>query len=436
MELGTKKEIWSWALYDFANSPFSTSVASVIFNVYFVQVVVGPAGTQFGAVSVPGTSMWGFAVAASMLLVAVSAPVLGAVADQGASKKRFLFVFCYSGVIATALLYLVEPGDVWLAVGLYIVANLGFEGSFTFYNAFLPELVDRERMGRVSGLGWAVGYIAGPLVLALNLAMIQRPEWFGLSASNHTPVRASMVVVAVWWAVFAIPIFLWVRERAPAPAPAPGENLVVAGFRRLYTTLKHIRSYRELAKFLIAFLFYNDGIQTVIVMAAVFGAETLGMTQQELILSFILVQAVAFVGALIFGYLSDRLPTKTAITITLVIWSGAVLSALFIEESWQFWVLGAIIGLVLGGSQSASRALFARFVPAHKSAEFFGFFSISQKASALLGPLFFAVISGITGSTRYAIVSVIIFFLMGLFGLYFVDEKEGIRQGEEAESTE
>lgn len=425
-----KLEIWSWAFYDFANSAFATSVSAVIFNVYFVQRVVGPEGAEVFGLRLTGTALWSFAVSCSMLVVLISAPLLGAVADLSAGKKRFLFLFCYGGVVSTFLLYWSGPGAIWWATFFYILANIGMEGSLPFYDAFLLDLAPREKMGRLSGLGWAAGYVGGVLCLILNLAMIQQPESFALSPDNDVPIRASLVVVALWWGLFAVPIFLFVRERTVTTQNEQKTSYLRTGFRRLIKTLRNVRQYPQLTRFLIAYLLYNDGIQTVIVMAAVFGATDLNMGTNELILCLIFIQIVAFLGALLFGLLADRIANKISIQITLVVWIGAVTYAYFITESWQFWILGGFVGLVLGGSQSASRSLFGQFTPYQNSAEFFGFFATTQKSSSVLGPAVFGLAVALTGTTRYAIVSIGIFFVLGLLVLQLVDEEEGIRESQ------
>ncbi len=407
-------------------------MAGVIFNVYFVQVIVGPEGVTFLGVRVSATALWGYCVSASMLLVAVSAPILGAIADYTASKKRFLFVFCYAGVLATSFLFLAGPGDIWLAVFFYLLSNMGMEWSLTFYNGFLPEIATREKMGRISGFGWALGYVGGVLCLLLNMAMIQRPDWFGLPDSDYIPIRASLVVVAFWWGIFSIPTFVWLRERGQGKQRPPGTSYLKIGFQRLALTLRKVRQFRELVKFLVAFLIYNDGVQTVIVMAAVFGAEVLHMPQEELILCFILIHVVAFFGALVFGHLADRMMTKRAINISLLLWSGALVYALVIDQNWQFWVLAAVIGFVLGGIQACSRALLAQFTPKENSAEFFGFFSTGGKFAAIFGPALFGLITDVSGSTRLGLLSALFFLLLGWSVLYFVDEKKGIRESQQA----
>jgi UMF1 family MFS transporter len=424
-----RREIWAWASYDFANSAYSTTVAAVVFNVYFATVVVGPKGaTLFGA-TLPGSAVWGYSVSLSMLLVAVSAPLLGAMADFAACKKRLLILFCYVGVTATAFLGCVGPGDVWLGALLFVVSNLALESSLTFYNAFLPEITTPERMGRVSGFGWALGYVGGVLCLILNLLMVRRPDWFGIPDVDHLPVRMALTAVAVWWGLFSLPALLWLKEKGMAKRLPSGVGSLRFGLGQIVGAFREVRHYPELAKFLLAFLIYNDGIQTVIVMAAPFAAEALGMSQRELIWCFILIQAVAFVGSLLFGYLADRVTTKTSINVTLWIWSAAMCYVLAINQSWQFWLLGVVVGLVLGGSQSASRALFAEFTPPQNSAEFFGFFSVSGKFASLIGPALFAGVVQLTGSTRYATASIVVLFLVGLALLAGLDESKGRLEG-------
>ncbi len=399
-------------------------------------MIVGPEGVPFLGGRVSATAFWGYCVSASMLLVAVSAPILGAIADYTASKKRFLFVFCYGGVLATAFLFLAGPGDIWLAVFFYLLSNMGMEWSLTFYNGFLPEIATREKMGRISGFGWALGYVGGVLCLLLSLAMIQRPDWFGLPDSDYIPIRASLVVVALWWGIFSIPTFVWLHERAQGKQRPPGTSYLKIGFQRLALTLRKVRQFRELVKFLVAFLIYNDGVQTVIVMAAVFGAEVLHMPQEELIQCFILIHVVAFFGALVFGHLADRMMTKRAINISLLLWSGALVYALVIDQSWQFWILAVVIGFVLGGIQACSRALLAQFTPRQNSAEFFGFFSTGGKFASIFGPALFGLLTDVTGSARFGLLSALFFLLLGWSVLYFVDEKKGIRESQQAVGEE
>lgn len=392
--------------------------------------MVGPEGVSVGDGHISGSSVWGYLVSLSMLLVAVSAPVLGAIADFRGSRKRFLFLFCYAGVVATSFLFLVGPGDIWLAIVFYLLSSACLEWSLTFYNSFLPQITTRQQMGRISGFGWAFGYVGGVLCLILTMAMIRWPEWFGIPDSDYLPVRATAVLVALWWGLFSIPTFLWLRERSAGRELPPGTTYLRIGFARLSNTLRKIHQFRELVKFLAAFLIYNDGVQTVIVMAAVFGAEVLGMSQNELISCFILIHVVAVIGSLVLGHLGDRMTTKRAINISLLVWTAAVLYVLVIEESWEFWLLAVVIGFVLGGVQASSRALLAQFTPKENSAEFFGFFATSGKFAAIFGPALFALINDMTGSVRYGVLSVILFFVVGWSILYFVDEEKGVQESQ------
>lgn len=425
------KEVWSWAFYDFANSAFPTVLSGVIFSVYFVRVVVGPEGMSFGGVHISSSSLWGYLVSISMLLVAISAPILGAVADSSGSRKHFLFLFCYAGVLSTGLLFLVEPGEIWLAIIVYLLASACLEWSLIFYNSFIPQIATRQQMGKISGFGWALGYVGGVLCLILTMAIIRWPDSFGLPTSNHLPVRTTMLLVALWWGLFSIPTFLWLREHSVVREIIPRNIDLRVGFQRLYCTLQKIHRFRELVKFLIAFLIYNDGVQTVIVMAAIFGAETLGMSQDELIACFIVTHVVAIPGSLILGHLGDKMTFKSVINITLLIWTVAVLYVLVIDESWEFWILAAVVGFVLGGVQSSSRALLAQFTPKENSAEFFGLFATSGKFAAILGPALFAIITDVFGSVRYGVVSVIIFFIVGWSILQLVDEERGILESQD-----
>lgn len=377
-----------------------------------------------------GSSVWGYLVSVSMLLVAVSAPVLGAIADFRGSRKRFLFLFCYAGVVATTFLFLVGPGDIWLAIIFYLLASTCLEWSLTFYNSFLPQITTRQQMGRISGFGWAWGYVGGVLCLILTMVMIRWPQWLGIPDSDYLPVRATALLVALWWGIFSIPTFLWLRERSASQELPPGTTYLRVGFARLSHTLRKINQFRELVKFLVAFLIYNDGVQTVIVMAAIFGAEVLGMSQNELIACFILIHVVAIVGSLVVGYLGDRMTTKRAINLTLLVWTAAVIYVLMIDESWEFWVLAVVIGFVLGGVQASSRALLAQFTPQENSAEFFGFFASSGKFAAIFGPALFALITDLTGSVRYGVASILVFFVVGWIILNFVDEEKGILESQ------
>ena len=431
------REVVGWSFYDIANSAFATSILAVIFNKYFAGVVAGGAeGTVFSLlgweIRVPGVSAFNFAVALAMIIIAVSSPLLGAIADYSGLKKRFLFVYCVVGVVFTALLSTVGAGDVIWGGILFVIALIGFAGGNVFYNALLPEIAAQDDLGKVSGIGWAVGYIGGGLCLLVNLCMLQYPSVIGLR--EPTSITAVFPVVAVWWLVFSIPMFLWVRERAPRQRKPPGQSYFHIGKTKLQQTFRDIRRYRELWKFLLAYFLFNDGIEMVIIMAAIFGDQVLHMDSGQLILFFLLVQGVAFFGAMGFGFLVDWIGNKITLIITLIVWSGIVIWAYFIgwltDPIKEYYLLGIVVGLVMGGSQSAARSLQALFVPLQNSAEFFSFFAISGKFASVLGPLTFGLVTLITGSLRTGILVLIVFFLLGMGILFTVDEAKGRLEGQ------
>ncbi len=414
------RAVLSWALYDFANSAFATTILSVVFNVYFVTVICAGGVPMFGHL-LTGETLWGLAASVSMLVTFLITPVLGAIADHS-SKKKFLTGFWCLGWIFSGLLYFCAEGD-WLMASLFfILANTGFTSGNTFYNAFLNDISDASTVGRISGFGWAVGYLGGGLLLAINLMMIQHPAWFHLSAENHVPVRAAFASVGAWWFVFAIPLFLWVKEKPAASAITQKFNFI-EGCRSVFKTFHEIRKYREVFIFLIAFLVYNDGIETVILTASIFGVKELGFSQADMIRCFLMIQAVAFFGALLFGSLADKVGHKRSISATLWIYIGVCIWAYFMKTRAEFWILGAVVGLILGGSQAASRSLLVLLNPPEKNTEFFGFFALTGKLSTVFGPLFFALMSQLF-SIRAAVGGLSMFFVLGLIILYFVREPE------------
>ena len=413
-----RRAVAAWALYDFANSGFAATVLAVVFNVYFAQRVVPPEGISIAGHVLRGPFLWGAAVALSTFVIFVLAPLLGAVADLAGRKKSFLAFFWTLGVLATSGLVFVTPGRVGLAMALFGLANIGFAGGNIFYNAFLPELAPPSRQGRVSGLGWAVGYLGSFLCLGLNLLLIRFPEKFFLSPANDEPVRAGLLAVGICWGLFGWPLLVWGPRDRPLDTRSPG-TWARRGWARLVRTGKDLGRHRNLLVFMGAFALYNDGIETLILTASLVGAGLLGMTPGELILCFLMIQAVAFAGALLLGRWADRVGSKRVILLTLAVYVGVLLKAYFLESKNEFWALGAVLGFVLGGSQAASRSLMSRLVPPGQTAEFFSFYGIVAKFTAIAGPLVFGVAAQAWG-LRAATLSLLPFFVLGGALLTFV----------------
>tara|TARA_B100000446_G_scaffold109141_1_gene102037 strand:+ start:1596 stop:2927 length:1332 start_codon:yes stop_codon:yes gene_type:complete len=434
----TSREIWGWGLYDFANSAFATSILAVIFNRYFAeQLAGGEDGVVLDLFSitlrVPGVTFFTYTLAAAMLVVALLAPVLGAIADSSGTKKRFLAFFCYMGAGATAMLYFANEGQYWRGAIFFLVAQIGFAAANIFYNAFLPEISTPKNIGWISGFGFTLGYLGGAIMLALNLVMLGYPQWLGF-ADPFSP-QDTFLSVALWWAVCALPTFLWLKERQSAIQLTPGKSYVRIGIQRVAKTFSNVRRYRELTKFLIAFLIYNDGIQTTVVISAIFIDEVLGMSDGMILGLFLVIQATAFVGALILGAASDYIGNKRVVLLTLVVWTTVAVWGYFIgitgNTQAEVWGLGIVVGLVLGGSQSASRAIQGTFTPVGNSAEFFAFYGIAGRFSSVLGPLTYGSVYALLGA-RPAILCLAVFFIIGLLILLTVDEKEGQRQAKMA----
>lgn len=415
----TTIERLSWCLYDFANSAFPTLISTVAYAVYFSEVVAGGGAD--------GPLWWGLAITASMIIIGVLSPLVGAVADHSASKKKWLFFFASLCVVSTAGLFLVGPGDLAAGTILFVLANIGFAGGNGIYNGFLPELSDEGSVGRLSGYGFALGYAGGLLALALCLPLLSG----GLGPDNQTSFRSSFVVTALWFALFSVPIFLWMRERAVASSVTPGTTLLAAGYARLKETFKRVRKLTDLFEFLAAFLIYNDGIETVIYFSSIYAVSVLGFSMLETVWLFMAVQATALVGAVVFGHVTDRIGAKRTILITLALWSAVVTAAFFTTSKAQFWGIALVAGIGLGSNQAASRGLVRFFIPAGKDAEFYGFFALCGKFSAVLGPAVYGVVAKLSGDQRIAILSVLAFFVTGALLLTRVDVERGRRTARE-----
>lgn len=402
-------------MFDFANSSYTTVIITALFNAYFVRAVVNQANS--------GELLWSVTLSISYMLVIFLGPVFGAMADYSGLKKRFLFLSSSICVISTAMLFFVKPGYVFLAVVLVVLSNLGYSASENFVSSFLPNIAQEGEMGKISGYAWSFGYIGGLLSLFICLLILRfyKP---GGSPNSYLSVRMSSLVTALFFGIAAIPTFLWVRERRNLRSSPPGGYFRTA-FRRLGSTFKRIREFRELIKFLISYLFFNSGISVVIAFAAVYAQKDLGFTPDMTVLLIIVVNITASVGAFIFGFIEDRVGAKRTILATLLIWIATVGTAYFVQNRKLFWFVANLAGIAMGSSQSSARALIGLFSPDSKSAEFFGFWGLAGKASAIVGILSFGLMSYLLQSNRLAILSTLFYFLLGMIALFSVDEERG-----------
>jgi MFS transporter, UMF1 family len=390
------REIWGWCLYDFANSSFSTLIVTVAYSVYFVQVVARPFGQNGTAERI---WFWGYAI--SMLVAAVLSPVLGALADVRTAKRPFLIGSTLICVACTFLLSFVQAGDIWMGLVLFGVANVAFDLGFMFCSAFLVELATSENMGRISGYGWGLGYVGGLLSLALAYPFIHG----GFAESNLTFYRMSFAMTAAFFLLASLPTFFWLRERAVPQPTGAGEPAWRQGFARLAST---------------------DAINTVIVASAIFANKVLDFSPADLIIYFLITQVTAGLGAVGCGVLADRIGAKHTISLTLLAWIALAGAAALVQTHGQFYVIGLLAGAVLGANQATSRALLGRFTPPGRQAEFFGFFSVTGKFAAIIGPMVYGEVTAWTGSQRWAIVSMAVFFAIGLAALQPVNERRGM----------
>ncbi|MGC8837430.1 MAG: MFS transporter [Anaerolineae bacterium] len=422
--MSTRRERWSWYLYDFGNSAYASVVLLAVYAAYFQgKVVGGPEGSR----------LWGIAVGIAMLVVALTAPVMGAVADFSGAKKRFLFFFTALSCLFTAGLFFAKPGAVALGMGFFILAEIGYRAAQVFYDAFLPEIAAPEEMGRVSGTGWAVGTAGGVvcLLIILPLVMLFKGEFM---------VRFSLVITAVFFALSTVPLFLFVREKAqPQPLP-PGETYLSVAFGRIAATFHEARRFKEFLKFLVAYLIYNDGIMMIMDFAGIIGAVLFGLDQQRLILFMILVQVTNVAGAYGFGVLVDRAGAKRSLFLALGLLVALVVALFFTHSVAGFFVIGALAGIAMAGAQSVSRTMVAFLCPPEKSAEFYGFFTMSGRTSSFIGPTVYGIVAaeaalwyqargwGATlaeqGGQRIALLCIAAFVLAGMAILAFVRERE------------
>jgi MFS transporter, UMF1 family len=414
-----RPELRAWAMYDWANSAFQTTIIAAIFPIYYEKVA---------AAGLPGpvaTSRFAWATTLSILIVAVIAPLLGAVADCRPVKKRMIGVFLAIGAAATGAMFFITRGEWLYALVVFVIGNVGVAGSIVFYESLLPHLVNEGELDIVSSAGYAVGYVGGGLLLAINILMMSKPGWFFLP-DREVAVRASLASVAVWWVVFSIPLFRTVEE-PPTARPDSGKgNLASLAVRRLLRTFGELRRYRQAFLLLLAFLIYNDGIQTIIRMATTYGSE-IGLDENAMIGALLVTQFIGIPFAFLFGLMADRIGAKRAVFAGLTVYAFITVLGYFMRTSWEFFALAVLVGMVQGGTQALSRSLFASMIPRQKSSEFFAFFGVFERYAGILGPAIFAWVVERSGTSRNAILSVIAFFIIGAALLAFVDVEEGRR---------
>ena len=423
--VSTRRERVAWYLYDFGNSAYASVVLLAVYSAYFQKQVVGGA---------EGSRLWGMTISIAMIIVAIAAPIMGAIADYSGAKKRFLFFFTALSVLFTALLFFTQKGTIALAIIFFLLAEIGYRAAQVFYDALLPEIAAPEEMGRIAGTGWAIGSAGGIAILLIILPPIL------LTESSLVVVRGSLIATAIFFALASIPIFLWLSERAQPQKLPPGENYFSIAFKQLGETIRAARGFNEFLKFMLAYLIYNEGVIIALDFAAILGAVLFGLEQTGLIIFFILVQATNVIGALLFGNLQDRFGGKRSLTISIMLMVACILALYFAQNQTHFFIIGAFVGVAMAGVQSVSRAMVATFSPSGKSGEFFGFFALTGRTSSFIGPAVFGWLAAeltlwyqsqgqdITlaeqSGHRLAVLSIAAFLIVGWALMLLVNEKK------------
>ncbi len=426
-----RRTIFGWAMYDWANSAYFTTIAAALLPLYFATAIVPEGGYLIFGRPYDGQVLWGYMISFGALFIFLLTPMLGAIADFSAAKRRFLRTFAYGGALFATLLCFVETGDVILTMALFLLSQMGFVGANVFYDGFLPDITTPDTIDQTSAKGFAYGYIGGGLQYAIALGLVWGHGTLGIS--QEIAVKLSMAMAAIWWFSFSVFALSRLREIGQAQPLPPNYQSVPkpiayarVGFGRTWATTRKLLGFKQLMLFMVAYMVYNDGVQTVINMSAVYAKGTLKLGYTVIMFTLLIVQIIAFFGALLFGVLADRTDAKKAVLIALGLWSLVVISAYFMPEgaAVHFFVLGAAVGLVMGGTQALSRSLYGSMIPEAASAEFYGFYSVFSKFSAIWGPFIFAAFSDATGSARHAILSLIGLFILGAVLLSQVNIEE------------
>ncbi len=421
----TSRKVVSWALYDWANSAFATTVMAGFFPLFFKKY------WNVDVEVTTSTFRLGLANSIASIIVVALAPVLGAIGDQGGARKKFLLFFATMGVIMTGSLFFVAQGAWQIAVFIFVLGVIGFSGGNIFYDSLLVSVAPAGKEDMVSAFGFALGYLGGGLLFALNVFMTLKPELFGLPDASAA-VRVSFLSVAAWWALFSLPVAIWVKEPVVEQKKS-GWAMVTSGFQQLKTTFAEIRKLRMVFLFLLAYWLYIDGVDTIVRMAVDYGMS-LGFAENSLIVALLIVQFVGFPAAILYGKLGEKLGTKRSILLGIAVYIGVTVWGRFMDSSGEFYVLAVAIGLVQGGVQALSRSFYSRIIPANRAAEFFGFYNMLGKFAAVIGPILMGLVGVLTGNPRHALLSIVVLFLAGGIILYFVDEKEGAKIAQELEA--
>ncbi len=423
------RELLSWAFYDFANSGYTTVVLTAVYSAYFVAVVAGGHNSPDPGT---GTLLWTVAIALANLIVLISGPLVGAVADYRASKKAFLLVTTLLCIASTALLGLAGPDQAGWAILLVVISAIAFASGENLIAAFLPEIAAPENMGRISGYGWSLGYFGGLLTLGICLAYINTASNQGLSAQEYVPI--TLLITAVIFALAAAPTFIWLRERATPQQPTSAPAYLRQSYAKVHDTLAHARKLRDLFRFLISLTLFQSGVATVVVVAAIYAQEVMGFNAQQLIMLIMVVNLTAAAGAFAFGYAQDRFGSVPSLTGALLVWIAAILVTLFATSPADLWLAGNLMGLAMGATQSGGRALIGRLTPVAQSGEFFGLWGMASRAAAILGPLSYGLMSQFSsGDHHLALLTTLTLFVAGLLLLLGVNEQRGIAAITEAD---
>jgi MFS transporter, UMF1 family len=433
-----KREIFGWMMYDWANSAFFTTVIGVLLGPYLINLAqksVGEDGVilDLYLFSVTPKGLPAFCIAISVVSMVIFLPILGAIADYTHLKKKMMAFFCYLGVVASSLLFFAKGDSYLYASLLMIIANMSFAAANVFYNAFLIDITTPDKRDKISSYGYGAGYIGGVVMLVLNILLIKNADFFGLT--TELAVRISFLIASLWWGVFGFISFSLIKTRGTDKSIPSEKNIVTVGFTELWQTLKELRRLRHTMIFLIAYLFYNDGIQTVILQSSVFlsyeffTSKGLKEDNSFLLGIFLVAQVSALIGAIVFERIARIIGSKQTIILSLIIWCGIVIYAYaFLQNLYQAWIMGASIGLVLGSAQSLSRSLYSQMIPSGRESSFFGLYEISEKGTSWMGQLLFTIIVGATGSFRHAILGLIVFFVIGSIILLFTDTTRAIHE--------